>query len=151
MCSRVYASIWLLLVTIYWRLKKTRVNLRSRGELNFYFLVLSVINLIQRPNTKVKLIRIVIFSPLAIDGWYINDWGYQPHQLSQIKLGIVYHIYKVYPFRTITDVWPRYNGRGQKISHLYPYKIKRNYERKAVSIMGFVSTQINDSNASFWH
>ena len=43
----------------------------KRGT-NLYFLVLSVIILIQLHNTKVKLIRIVIFSILKIDGWHIN-------------------------------------------------------------------------------
>ena len=45
---------------------------KIKKELNFYFLVLSVINLIELPNTKAKLIRIVIFSSLKNDGWYIN-------------------------------------------------------------------------------
>ena len=69
----------------------------------------------QLHNTKFILIRIVIFSLLKIDRRYINlssigDWGYQPHQLSQIKLGIVYHIYEVYAFRAVTVVRPRYSG-----------------------------------------
>uniref|UniRef100_M4BBN6 Uncharacterized protein n=1 Tax=Hyaloperonospora arabidopsidis (strain Emoy2) TaxID=559515 RepID=M4BBN6_HYAAE len=55
---------------------RTRVTQRSKGELKFYFLVLSVINLIQLPNTKVKLIHIVIFSILRLmDGTSIcHQW-----------------------------------------------------------------------------
>ena len=80
-------------------------------------------NLIQLPNTKVELNWVVIFSILKSDGWYINlssmdDWSYQQHQLSQIKLGIVYHIYEVYPFRAVTVVWPRYTSPVLVSTHI---------------------------------
>ena len=113
MCSRVYATSWLFTLNDLLMSELDTCHSKIKRGTELYFFVLTVINLIQLPNAKVKLICIVIVSMLKIDGWYINlssmdDGGYQPHQLSQIKLRIVYHIYKVYPFRVVTVVWPRY-------------------------------------------
>ena len=48
----------------------------------------------------------------------MDEGDYQPHQLSQTKLGIVYHIYKVYPFWVVT-------GSCDPVTHRYPLKIDR--------------------------
>ena len=46
----------------------------------------------------------------------INGWlSLSTSSIITDKLGIVYHIYKVYPFRAITVVWPHYKRAGAAI------------------------------------
>ena len=97
MCSRVYSTSWLFTLSDQLTSKLDTCHSEIKRRTEILFISLSVINLIQLHDAKVKLICIVIASILDIDGWYINlssmdDGGHQPHPFTIWAWHCISHI-----------------------------------------------------------